>query len=165
MLLTAFTISHVVISVIAILTGIIFTSGLLTNQPLNVSTPLFLVTTTATSITGFLFPVTHFMPSHGVGSVSLFVLALAVYALYGRRLASGWRKTFVVAAETALYLNVFVGLVQAFAKVPALKQLAPTQTENPFKLAQLGLLATFIVIGSITVIRFRGEIQRQQVIS
>ena len=65
-------------------------------------------------------------------------------------------KTFVIAAETALYLNLFVGLVQAFNKIPALKQLAPTQTENPFKLAQLGLLATFIVIGSIAAIRFRG---------
>lgn len=165
MLLTAFTAFHVIISVIAILAGMAFAHGLFSNRPLDSWTTLFLVTTIATSVTGFLFPVKHFMPSHGVGIVSLVVLTLAVYALYGRRLAGGWRRTFAIASMTAFYLNAFVGLVQAFAKIPALNKLAPTQTENPFEMAQLGLLIGFVVIGTMAAIRFRGEIHRPGILS
>jgi hypothetical protein len=159
MLLTAFTIFHVIIAVIGLLAGFFFTYRLLFNQPFNAWTMLFLAATSATSVTGFMFPVKHFMPSHGVGIISLLALGLAAYALYGRRLASGWRKTFVIATETAFYLNVFVGVVQAFTKIPALKALAPMQTENPFKLTQLVLLATFVTIGWVAAVRFRAETQ------
>jgi hypothetical protein len=165
MLLTAFTIFHVVISLVAILAGVLFAAGLLTGRSLSGWTATFLVTTIATSVTGFFFPVKHFMPSHGVGIISLVVLGLAVYALYGRKLAGGWRKTFVITAVMAFYLNVFVGLVQGFGKIPALHQLAPTQTESPFKLAQLALLTTFIVIGTVSAIRFRETAQPQGALS
>jgi len=45
--------------------------GLLGGKRLDGWTALFLVTTVLTSVTGFLFPFHKFLPSHGVGIVSL----------------------------------------------------------------------------------------------
>ena len=95
------------------------------------------------------------MPSHGVGIVSLVVLAVAIYARYIRRMAGIWRRIFVVSAVAALYFNVFVLVVQAFLKVPALKTLAPTQSESPFVLTQLIVVMVFVVVGVLAAIRFR----------
>jgi hypothetical protein len=50
----------------------------------------------------------------------------------------------VIGATTALYLNVFVLVVQSFMKVPALKALAPTQTEPPFLVAQSVVLVVYL---------------------
>jgi succinate dehydrogenase/fumarate reductase cytochrome b subunit len=108
-------------------------------------------------VTGFFFPVHHFMPSHAVGILSLLVLAIAIYARYARHLLGAWRKIYVAGAVSALYLNVFVGIVQAFLKVPALKDLAPTQTEPPFKVTQLLVLTLFVALGIVAAIRFRNE--------
>jgi hypothetical protein len=160
MILTAYTIFHVVISLLGILSGFVVVFGLLARKRLDGWTAFFLVTTVATSVTGFFFPVHYFMPSHAAGIVSLIVLAVAIYARYNRALAGGWRKTYVISAVIALYLNVFVGIVQAFQKVPALKALAPTQTEPPFKLAQLVVLAFFVVLAIVATIRFRTEPDR-----
>ncbi|MDB6027789.1 MAG: hypothetical protein JWM68_4012 [Verrucomicrobiales bacterium] len=102
---------------------------LLAGKQLDGWTAFFLATTVATSVTGFFFPFHHFTPAHAVGIISLLVLAATIYARYARHLAGGWRKTYVVGAAIALYLNVFVGIVQAFLKIPALKELAPTQSE------------------------------------
>ncbi len=95
------------------------------------------------------------MPSHGVGIVSLIVLAIAITGRYHFHLAGAWRKTYVVTAVLALYLNVFVLIVQLFMKVPALKALAPTQTEPPFQIAQLSTLVVFIALGTLAATRFR----------
>ena len=84
-------------------------------------------------------------------------MALAIYGRYGRRLAGPWRKVYVVTAVVALYLNVFVGIVQAFLKVPGLKDLAPTQTEPPFKLTQLVVLVLFVALAIFAAIRFRND--------
>jgi hypothetical protein len=157
MLLTLLTIGHVIISLVGIFSGAIVLSGLVAGKLLDGWTALFLATTVATSVTGFFFPVHHFMPSHAVGIISLMVLALAIYARYPRRLAGMWRKVYVVCAALALYLNVFVGIVQAFLKVPALKALAPTQTEPPFKLTQLAVLGLFVMLAIVAALRFRGE--------
>jgi hypothetical protein len=97
------------------------------------------------------------MPSHGVGILSLIVLALAIHARYPRHLAGGWRKTYVISALIALYLNVFVGVVQAFMKIPALKAIAPTQAEPPFKFTQLVVLMLFVLLTIVAAIRFRNE--------
>src|SRR6266404_2107877 len=129
MILKIYTLIHVAISLVGIFSGFVVLLGLLSGKRLDGWTALFLTTTVATSVTGFFFPVHHFMPSHVVGIISLIVLAVAIYARYNRALAGGWRKTYVIGAVIALYLNVFVGIVQAFQKVPALKALAPTQTE------------------------------------
>jgi hypothetical protein len=157
MILHIYTIIHTLISLVGIFTGFVVLFGLLAGKRLNGWTKWFLITTVLTSVTGFGFPVHHFMPSHGVGIISLVVLAVAIYARCRRELAGAWRWIYVVGAMIALYLNVFVGVVQAFEKVPALKAMAPTQTEPPFKLTQLVVLALFIVLTVVAAIRFRPE--------
>jgi hypothetical protein len=153
--LQVFTLTHVAISLIGIASGLIVLGGLIADKRLSGWTALFLMTTVATSVTGFLFPFHRFMPSHAVGIISLVILTLAIYARYPRRLAGGWRKVYVIGAVVALYLNVFVLIVQMFAKIPALKDLAPTQTEPPFKSTQLVVLVLFVVFGIIATFRFR----------
>jgi len=152
-----FTLVHVVISLVGILSGFIVLSGMLAGRRLNGWTALFLATTVATSVTGFGFPIDHLLPSHKVGIISLVVLAVAIFARYRRNLAGAWRKTYVVSAVLALYLNVFVLIVQAFLKIPALKNIAPTPNDPPFKLTQLVVLVTFIALGIVAAIKFRNE--------
>jgi hypothetical protein len=154
MYLTILTLVHVVISLSGIASGFIVVFGLLTDRRLDGWTAFFLGTTVATSVTGFFFPVDHFMPSHAVGILSLLVLAVAIYARYARQLAGGWRKSDVITAVVAFYLNVFVGIVQAFEKIPALKDLAPTQSEPPFKVTQAVVLGIFIALAALSAIRF-----------
>jgi hypothetical protein len=151
--LATYTIVHVVISLVGIGSGLIVVVGLLTGKRLNAQTALFLATTVATSVTGYGFPFDHLLPSHIVGAISLVVLALAIYARYARHLAGAWRATYVVCAVLALYLNVFVLVVQLFLKVPALRALAPTQSEPPFGVAQLVVLVLFIALGTLAVRR------------
>lgn len=155
MFLAAYTLVHVVISLVGIVSGLIVLFGLLTGQRLDRWTLVFLATTVATSVTGFGFPFQRFLPSHAVGIVSLIALSLAIYGRYPRRLAGAWRRVFVIGAVLSLYLNVFVLVVQLFLKVPALNALAPTQSEPPFQLTQLVALAVFAALGAAAVVRFR----------
>jgi hypothetical protein len=150
-----FTDVHVAISLVAILSGLVVLFGLLTRRRLDHWTSFFLLTTVATSVTGFFFPFHGFTPAIGVGIVSLVVLAVAIFARYPRRLAGAWRWIYVISATLALYLNVFVLIVQSFQKVPALKALAPTQSEPPFLVAQLLALILFVVLGILAAIKFR----------
>jgi uncharacterized membrane protein SirB2 len=152
---STFTLLHVVISLIGIGSGFVVMYGLLHGKRFDGWTALFLATTVATSVTGFGFPFEHLLPSHKVGIISLVVLAVAVLARYAFHLAGAWRWIYVISAVIALYLNVFVAVVQAFEKVPALKALAPTQKEPPFLVAQLVVLAIFIMLGIFAVKRFR----------
>jgi glucose-6-phosphate-specific signal transduction histidine kinase len=152
---STFTLLHVVISLIGIGSGFIVVYGLLKGKRLDGWTALFLTSTVATSVTGFAFPFEHLLPSHKVGMISLVVLAIAILARYAFHLAGGWRRIYVISAVIALYLNVFVLVVQSFLKVPALKALAPTQKEPPFLVAQLVVLALFVVLGIFAVKRFR----------
>jgi hypothetical protein len=115
---------------------------------------LFLASTVLTSATRFLFPFRGFLPSHGVGFISLSLLAVALVARYGRHLAGRWRQGYVVSAMSALTLNVFVLIVQAFRKVPALQAIAPAESAPPFKMTHLVVLAIFVVLTIVTVIRF-----------
>jgi hypothetical protein len=157
MILTTFTLAHVVISLVGIFAGFAVLLGLLTAKRLDGWTALFLATTVATSVTGFLFPFHRFLPSHAVGIVSLLILPVAIFARYGRHLAGHWRPVYAVTAMIALYLNVFVLVAQAFMKVPALKALAATQSEPPFVVTQLVVLALFVVLTVVAAIRFRAE--------
>ncbi|HEV8037745.1 MAG TPA: hypothetical protein VGP62_02705 [Bryobacteraceae bacterium] len=157
MILSAFTLFHVVLSLVAIASGFVIVYGLLVSKRLDGWTALFLATTVATSATGFLFPVHHFMPSHVFGIISLIVLAFAILARYRYRLAGGWRRTYAITAVVALYLNVFVLIVQLFEKVPALNELAPTQSETPFKIAQLVALLVFAVLATRAAMKFHSE--------
>jgi hypothetical protein len=154
---SALTFIHVVISVVAIASGFVVMFGLITGKFFNSLTKLFLGTTILTSVTGFLFPVHKFMPSQVLGILSLITLAFATYALYSRELVGAWRRTYVIAAVISLYLNVFVLIAQMFMKVPALRALAPTQSEPPFKIAQLVVLLTFILFGFLATKSFTAE--------
>jgi len=155
MSLSTFTLVHTVISLIGIATGLIVLFGMLTGKRLDGWTAVFLASTVLTSVTGFGFPFTKLLPSHVVGIISLVVLAVAILAYYPFKLAGAWRWIYVVCAVLALYLNCFVGLVQAFIKIPALKAMAPTQAEPPFLIAQSILLIIFIVLGILAVLKFR----------
>jgi hypothetical protein len=152
--LSAFTTLHVVISLIGIATGFIVLYGLLNAQRMEGWTAVFLATTILTSVTGFMFPIGGLTPGLVVGAISLVVLAIALVALYVFRLAGPWRWVYVVTALAALYLNVFVGVVQAFKQLAFLQPLAPTQSEPPFAAAQLAVLALFLVLGFLAVRRF-----------
>jgi hypothetical protein len=153
--LTLFTLFHVVISLIGIASGFRVVFGLLAAQRLDGWTGLFLASTVATSVTGFLFPFHHLLPSHIVGLISLVVLIVAYIARYAKRMVGGWRWIYVVSAVLALYFNVFVLIVQAFRKVPFLTTLAPTQSEPPFQIVQGVVLVLFVVAGVLAVKRFR----------
>jgi hypothetical protein len=155
MSLPAFTLFHVVISLIGIGSGLIVILGMLAAKRLGALTAIFLITTVATSVTGFLFPFEGFKPSYVIGTLSLIVLALAIVAFYGKHLAGAWRWVYVVTAIIALYFNVFVAIVQSFLKVPALHTLAPKGNEPPFAIAQLTVLVLFIVLGFLAVRKFR----------
>jgi hypothetical protein len=150
-----FTTLHVILSLIGIVSGIIALCGMLGARRLDVWTALFLAATVLTSLTGFFFPRDHLLPSHIVGIISLVVLAAAILALYVYHLAGAWRWIYVVSAVSALYFNLFVGVVQAFQKLTFLQPLAPTQSEPPFLATQLVVLVVVIVLGTIAVVRFR----------
>lgn len=155
-MLAAYTLIHVVVSLVGIATGLVVAFGLLRGRRLDQWTAWFLATTTATSVTGFGFPVDRFLPSHAVGLVSLMVLAIACYARYARRLETrGWRAAYAISAVLALHLNVFVLVVQLFLKVPALNALAPTQTEPPFQITQLAVFVVFAALAAAAVVRIR----------
>jgi uncharacterized membrane protein SirB2 len=154
---STFTLLHVLISLTGIGSGFIVVYGLLTGKRLDGWTGIFLATTVLTSLTGFLFPVEHLLPSHVVGIISLVVLGVAILARYALHLAGAWRWIYVVCAVLALYLNSFVAVVQSFLKVPALKALAPTQKEPPFLIAQLIVMALFIVLGTFAVKKFHAD--------
>ena len=151
----AFTILHVIITLVAIGSGLIVVGGMFASNSLPVTTALFLFTTALTSLTGFLFPIYGFTPALGVGIVACVILAVTLFALYKEHLAGAWRWIYVVTAVVLLYLNLFVLVVQSFVKVPALNALAPTQTEPPFAVTQAAVLAIFILITLIAVIKFR----------
>lgn len=154
MLLKIYTAFHVVISLLGIATGFVVMAGMITADPLDRWTECFLITTIATSVTGFFFPVKRLMPAHVVGVISLVILALAVYARYPAHLAGSWRWIYVATAVGAQYLNVFVLVVQMFQKIPVLNRLAPTQKEPPFQIAQGAVLVVFVAWGILTGVRF-----------
>jgi len=155
--MNTFTIVHVFLSLVGILSGFVIVFGMLAAKRLDGWTAVFLATTVATSVTGFFFPFHKFLPSHALGIISLVVLPIAIFARYRRHLAGHWRGAYVITSVMALYLNVFVLVVQLFRKVPALNAMAPTQTEPPFKLTQLVVLILFVVLGIFATIRFRND--------
>lgn len=157
MSLSTFTALHVIISLIGIGSGLFVVWGLLKNKRFNGATAIFLVTTLLTSLTGYLFPVEHLLPSHIIGAISLVALAIAIYARYGQRMERSWRSTYVIGAIISLYLNVFVLVVQLFLKVPALHALAPNGNEPPFAITQVIVIVIFITLTIGAVRKFHPE--------
>jgi len=150
---------HVLISLIAIATGFVVVSGLLTRRPLGAWTALFLAATVLTSVTGFPLPPFGITPGRIIGVILLVLMVLSVAALYGFRLAGAWRSLYVGSIVAALYLNVFVGVVQSFQKLAFLQPLAPTQSEAPFLIVQIAVLAAFIALGVLAVIRYHPTVK------
>ena len=163
MSLATFTQFHVIISLIAILSGIVVAFGMLGARLMPGTTSLFLITTVATSVTGLMFEtpadaprvIGSLDPAKIIGLISLIVLALAILALYVYKLAGAWRGTYVVSAMIALYFNCFVLVVQSFQKIAFFHALAPTQKEPPFAVAQGVLLILFIGLGIAAFKKFR----------
>ena len=155
MVLTIYTLIHVAVSLAGIVTGVVVLLGLLTGKRFDSWTALFLATTAATSVTGFFFPFHGLTPAIVTGIISLLLLSVAAFARYARRLARAWRQSYVINAVIVLYLNVFVLIAQAFQKIAALKAFAPTQTEPPFKFAQIAVLAVFVFLTIVAAIKFR----------
>ena len=152
MSVAAFTVLHVIISLIGIVSGIVVLVAMLGGKAPAGWTAVFLATTVLTSATGFLFPSSGFTPAQGVGILSLVLLAIALFALYGGHLAGAWRWIYVLTAIPSLYLNCFVLVAQSFQKIAFLNALAPTQSEPPFQIAQLVVLVIFVVA---TIVAFR----------
>lgn len=145
---------HVALSLIEIPVGLIVVYGMLTGKSLGGWTVLFLALAVLTSITGFPLAPFGFDPPRAVGVLTLVLLAIAILALYVFNLRGAWRPVYVVTAIAALYLDVFVGVIQSFLKVPSVHALAPTQSEPPFLIAQGSVLAIFVVLGILALIRF-----------
>jgi hypothetical protein len=160
MSLSTFTTVHVLISLVGIGSGFAVLLGLFSAKRVNGLTALFLLTTVLTSVTGFGFPFTHLLPSHKTAIISLLALAIAILARYSFHMVGKWRWIYVVTAMIALYLNVFVLVFQSFEKVPALKAMAPTQSEPPFLVAQLAVMAIFIVLTIFAVKKFHPDMGR-----
>jgi len=153
--LAVLTFVHVVSSLVGIGSGFVVVYEFLTAKQRDLWTAVFLSTTVLTSLTGFFFPVEHFLPSHAVGIVSLLVLGVAIAAPYRFHLSRAWRPTCVVCSVIALYLNVVVLIIQLFRKVPALHAQAPTQSEPPFLVTQIAVAVVFVILAIVAAIRFR----------
>jgi hypothetical protein len=148
-----FTAIHTLISLVAIASGLVVLFDLVAGRWREPWTRLFLLTTVLTSATGFLFPSASFGPPHIIGALSLVLLAVAIYAAYGARLGGAWRVIYVITAVLSLYLNAFVGVVQAFQKIGGLAALAPTQSEPPFAITQGIVLLLFVALGFLATRR------------
>jgi hypothetical protein len=146
---------HVALSLIGFVSGLIVIFGLLTGEALGGWTVLFLLALILTSVTGFPLPPLGLDPPRMIGFLSLALVAVAAAAIYAFELNGAWRWIYVVAATIALYLDAFVGVIQAFAELPFLHALAPTQTEAPFLMAQAALLIIFVLLGALAVRSFR----------
>ncbi len=149
-----FTLVHVALSLVGILSGLIVLWGLLRANRMDGWTLVFLITTIATSVTGFFFPFHGITPAIILGILSLIVLAAAITARYAFHLVGAWRWIYVVSPLVALYFNFFVLVVQSFLHIPALHILAPKGSEPPFAIAQGVVLAVFILAGIMAVKRF-----------
>ena len=155
--LSTFILVHTVISVIAIVAGIIVMFGMLKSTRPGGLTAIFLLLTILTSATGFLIPpllTDKLLPSHIIGILSLLLLLIACIALYAMKLSGSWRWIYAVTALLALYFNVFVLVIQSFLKIPALTALAPG---NPpagpvFAVAQ-GIVLVFFALMIIGAVR------------
>jgi hypothetical protein len=155
MSLATYTLIHVIISLVAIASGLVVFLGLIAKKRMDALTAVFLSTTLLTSVTGFFFPFEHITPGIVIGVLSLVVLAIAIPARYAKQMAGGWRKAYILTSAIALWFNLFVLVVQSFLKVPALHALAPTQKEAPFAIAQLLVLVIMVALTVGAIKRFR----------
>src|SRR3954447_26876307 len=155
--LSTFVLVHVMISLVGIAAGFVVIFGMLGSSRMSGWTAIFLLFTILTSATGFLIPPLvsdKLLPSHIIGALSLALLAIACFALYGQKLSGSWRWVYVLTALLAQYFNVFVLVIQSFLKIGPLHALAPSvpPSEPPFAILQ-GIVLVFFIIFIIGAIR------------
>src|SRR6185437_520600 len=157
MSLATFTMVHVIISLIGIVSGIIVMFGMLGSHRPGGLTAIFLLFTILTSVTGFPFPFEGFKPSYVIAVLSLVLLLIACIALYGMKLDGSWRWIYAVTALVSLYLNCFVLVIQSFLKIPALTALAPgNPPSGPVFGAVQGIVLLFFIVMIVAAVkRFR----------
>jgi hypothetical protein len=141
------TMVHVGLSLIGIAAGFLVIFQMIGGKTLGGLNATFLTTTILTSVTGFFFPITKVTPGLVIGGISLLVLAIALFALYSKKLASGWRTVYVVTAVIAQFFNVLVLIVQSFMKIGVLHAMAPTGEEPVVKIVQVCALVLLIALG------------------
>jgi hypothetical protein len=144
--LQTFTLFHVLVSLAGIISGLVVAGGLAAGQRLGAWAAVFLITSVATSVTGFGFPTDAVLPSHIVGAISLVILA-GVLVAQVKHLSGPWRRVYASGVVAATYFNSFVLVAQLFRRLPDLSALAPTQSEPAFALSQLVVLASFVWLG------------------
>ncbi|WP_044560249.1 hypothetical protein [Azospirillum sp. B4] len=146
---------HTDLSLVALGIGLVLIAALFRNRVPPALTAIYLAAAVLTDLTGFGFPFTGFLPSHGVGVLSLLILALAIAALYAFALRGPWRWIYAASLTASVFLLAFVAVAQSFLKVPALHDLAPTGSEPPFGAAEGALLLLFAAVGFLATRRFR----------
>jgi hypothetical protein len=153
--MSVLTMVHVALSLIGIATGFLVIFQMMGGKTLGGLNATFLLTTILTSVTGFFFPITKVTPGLVIGTISLVILAIALFAFYPKRLAGSWRTVYVVTAVIAQFFNVLVLIVQSFRKISALHALAPTGEESIVKIVQVCALVLLIVLGAIAAKKFK----------
>jgi hypothetical protein len=165
--IATFTLVHVIITLIAIASGLIVVFGLIGSHRLPKLTALFWLTTVLTSVTGFMFflaptQAKMFTPAAGTGVVATVVFLVALFALYVRHLYRKWRWIYAITTVISLYLNVFVLIVQSFEKIKLINPAAPMvgppfapPTDFQFAVTQGVMLVIFVMLGLIAAIKFR----------
>ncbi len=143
---------HTIISLVAIVAGLIVAADLLRGRTGRVSTDIFLVTAVATSVTGYFFPFSGVTPAQIVGVIALVILALVLLARHRFLFAGAWRWIYAIGTVASLYFLLFVLVVQLFRHVPVLQ---PLDGQSPFKIAQLAVLVAMLALGVLATRRFQ----------
>ena len=152
MSLPAFTLLHVVPSLIALAAGLVVAAGFLSSRAMPGIAALFLWSILLATLTGLAFPSTRFGMGHKLGFVSALVLLPTFAALYIHRLAGAWRWIYTTGCLTVLWLNGVIGIFQAFAKLDLLRPLAQPAIIDA---AQLVLFAVYAAWALLAARRFR----------
>lgn len=148
------TIVHSLVSFVAIGAGMAVLTDLLSGDARGGNqAKLFIATALFTSASGFAFPFTQFLPSHATAIVALLVLLPVLLARYHFHLRGLWGLVHAGGLVASLFFLYFVLVAQLFAKLPALRATAPTQTEPSFVITQGLLLLVFIGLGLLVLRR------------
>jgi hypothetical protein len=153
--IATFKLIYVIVSLFAMFAGVMLVRDMRKMRPLGIWNPLFFAATIITCGAGFLFPPNTFGPPQKVCTIALAVLALGLFALTATRMNGLWRWIYAICVIGALYLNVFMGITQAFERIPVLHRYAPTDSEPPYIAAQFLVFLAFLVVGFIAARRFR----------
>jgi membrane-bound metal-dependent hydrolase YbcI (DUF457 family) len=147
---------HIVLSFVALASGLTVVAGLLAARSLDNLTALYFASSAAADVTGFALS-THFGIAHYIGLISVVALLVAIVARYVFRLAGIWRPTYAAATVVSVHVLVFFTIGEGFLRIPALNALAPTLTERPFAVAQIAVFLLFVGFAIAAAVRFKPD--------